>query len=171
MKRKLFFLSFLLIPFLNLHAQKISGIVTDASDKQPIIGATVRIKDASGGTTTDLNGKYSINVPAHKKILVFQYIGYQSKEVKIEKDTILNISLTHSNSDLKEVVVIGHGAQKKQNITGSVSTVRTEVAIGNSGISPRTFSVFPDITGVFHCDCGMQQPGNYFRHFPNTAMM
>jgi Ca-activated chloride channel homolog len=130
MKRKLFFLSLLLITFLNLRAQTISGIVTDAKDKQPIVGATVRIKDASGGTTTDLKGKYSINIPADKKILVFQYIGYQSKEVKIEKDTVLNISLTRSNSDLEEVVVIGHGAQKKQTITGSVSTVRTEALMG-----------------------------------------
>ena len=141
MKRKLFFLSFLLIPFLNLHAQKISGIVTDANDKQPIVGAIVRIKDASGGTTTDLNGKYSINVPADKKILVFQYIGYKSKEVKIEKDTVLNISLIRSNSDLEEAVAIGHGAQKKQDITGSVSTVKAEVLQGRvAGVTTKNNS-------------------------------
>ncbi|MEJ6981120.1 von Willebrand factor type A domain-containing protein [Pedobacter sp. P351] len=124
MKRILFSIILLFVVF-TLQAQKITGIVTDAKDKQPLIGATVNVKNSTISTATNSNGKYSIKLTVDNAVLVFSYIGYKSKEVKIGKDTIINVSLNPSNSTLEEAVVIGYGTEKKD-LTGSVAGVMNQ---------------------------------------------
>ena len=100
---------------------RISGIITETNGS-PILGASVLIKGTSIGTISDLDGKYSINVPDNKSILVFSYIGYEKQELKAGKQ-ILNVVLEETAKAMDEVVVVGYGTQKKVNLTGAVSSV------------------------------------------------
>ena len=102
----------------------ITGTLTD-EEGEPLIGAKVKIKDTNTATTTDIDGKFNINV-ATGSALEFIYIGHQTQEIKITNQTVLNVTLAASSKDLDEVVVVGYGVQKKINLTGAVSTVTGE---------------------------------------------
>lgn len=100
----------------------LAGKVTDEKgDGLP--GVSVVIKGTQRGTTTNGEGKYSLNVPDEKTILVFSFVGYTTKEVMVGKQTQLNLSLQTDTKALEEVVVVGYGTQKKVNLTGAVSTI------------------------------------------------
>ena len=109
----------------NQAERRISGVVKDASG-ETIIGANVIVKGSSSGTITDVNGRYSLNVP-EGATLQFSYIGYNTVEVKIEKQNNINITMNEDSQALDEVVVIGYGTQKKVNLTGAVSSVKGDV--------------------------------------------
>jgi len=100
---------------------RISGTITEANGS-PVLGASVLLKGTSIGTISDLDGKYSINVPDNNSILVFSYIGYEKQELKASRQ-ILNVVLTETAKAMDEVVVVGYGTQKKVNLTGAVSSV------------------------------------------------
>lgn len=85
-------------------------------------GATVSILESGNGTSTNLEGEYSIQVMPGTK-LQFSYIGYVSQTILVDNKTILNVTLLPKSESLEEVVVVGYGVQKKANLTGSVSTV------------------------------------------------
>jgi TonB-linked SusC/RagA family outer membrane protein len=110
---------------MGMHAQTtVSGIVSDSSG--PIPGANIIVKGTTSGIMTDIEGKYSIkNVPA-KGILVFSFVGLQSKEVVVNKQTVINVQLSEGANNLSEVVVIGYGTQRKEAVTGSVVSLNTE---------------------------------------------
>lgn len=99
----------------------ISGIVTD-KEGESLIGVAVMEKGSASGVITDIDGNYSITVRS-KAILVFQYLGYQAKEISIDGRTTLNVVLEEDNRLLDEVVVVGYRAQTKASLTGSVSTI------------------------------------------------
>lgn len=110
----------------SMHAQtNISGTVTSADDGQPIPGANVIIKGTSNGTSTDFDGNYSIEVSSGD-ILVFSYIGYESTEVSINSQSVINITMNVDSEKLDEVVVIGYGTSKKSDLTGAISTVSSK---------------------------------------------
>jgi len=102
--------------------QKVSGFVKDIDDKSPLGYASVIIKDTNSGTATDNNGYFKITAKKGST-LVFSYLGYTSQEVTVGNDTVLNIYLTKSLSNLNQVVVTGYTSQKVKEITGSVSVV------------------------------------------------
>jgi len=100
----------------------IKGTVTD--DKGVTLpGATVSVKGAPVRTTTDVNGRYSIEVPANGKTLVFTFIGMDTKEVLIGTKTTINVALELSSTALTDVVVIGYGVQKRGDVNGAISSV------------------------------------------------
>lgn len=101
----------------------VSGIVTDENG-EPVIGASIRVKDASGGTSTDDNGNYTLTVPS-EAALIFSYIGYTAQTIAVNGQERLDVRLTidDSNANLEEVVVVGYGTQKRSDITGAVSSV------------------------------------------------
>ncbi|MDQ8005881.1 MAG: TonB-dependent receptor [Pedobacter sp.] len=101
---------------------KINGVVIDAKG-ETIPGVAVRIKGSQTTTQTNLNGAYSITVPNNQAILVFSYIGFVTQEQKINNRTQINVSLKEEQTNLNEVVVIGYGAVKKGDLTGSVGQV------------------------------------------------
>lgn len=102
---------------------KISGIVSD--DKgETIPGATVMIKGTTVGTTTDLNGEYSINVPNAKAVLEFRSIGYKPVEITVGTKRIINAILYEDAQTLDEVTVVAFGKQKKESLTSSITTVK-----------------------------------------------
>lgn len=104
--------------------RKVKGIVKDQKG-DPVIGANVVEKGTTNGTVTDLEGTYNITVPDGSVLLV-SYIGYNSQEVKVGKDDVVNISLYEDSEALDEVVVIGYGQQKKVSITGAVANIKNE---------------------------------------------
>ena len=122
---------------LALSAQnvKVTGKVTSASDKESLIGVTVKVKGGQTGAITDYDGNYTINA-AKNATLVFSMIGFATKEVAVDGQTTINVTLEDKGSDLNEVVVIGYGTVKKSDLTSSISTVKgaqiTEVTTGNA---------------------------------------
>ena len=112
--------------FLSVNqTKKISGLVKDATG-EPIIGANVKVLGTTLGTITDLDGKFSLDVPSNAKLEI-SYLGYTSVNVQIDSRTEYNIVLKEDTQTLQEVVVVGFGTQKKVNLTGSVGTVDSEV--------------------------------------------
>jgi TonB-linked SusC/RagA family outer membrane protein len=110
----------------NVSAQQITitGTVTDTKNVS-IPATSVLIKGTQTGTVADVNGKYTIKANAGQ-ILVFNSVGYTPKEVTVGNDNQINVSLSETNSQLSEVVVIGYGTQKRGNVTGAVATLRNE---------------------------------------------
>ena len=110
-------------PIVNQNQITVKGLVTD-SHGEPVTGVTVVVKGTTNGTVTDLEGKYSLNVPAGS-ILSFSYIGMKSQEIKANKPTI-NVIMQDDAIGLEEVVAIGYGYVKKKDLTGAVSSVSAE---------------------------------------------
>ena len=104
----------------------ITGKVTDVSNGEPMTGVNILVKGTTVGTTTDINGQYSINVPGSSDILVFSFIGYKIEEIPISGRSLINIALSSEALSLEEVVVIGYGTMKKSDLTGSLSQVKSE---------------------------------------------
>lgn len=100
----------------------ITGIITDEND-QELPGVNVSEKGTLHGTVTDVSGKYEIEVKGTDVTLVFSFIGYRSKEMKVGGQTIINLKMLPDVESLDEVVVVGYGTQKKATLSGSVSTV------------------------------------------------
>jgi TonB-linked SusC/RagA family outer membrane protein len=101
----------------------IRGVVKDA-DGNPISGVTIKVKGGTVATSTDKEGGFEISVGSPTAILVFTYVGFDSKEVAA--NAAGNVILTSSSEDLEEVVVVGYGAQKKSDLTGSIATVSSK---------------------------------------------
>lgn len=110
-------LSFLSMPMAAQQAS-ISGKVTD-SNGESLTGVSVYVKGSTNGTITDLDGKYSIAVPANSKLLIISYIGFQTQEIEIGNKKQINVTLTEETQLLEEVVAIGYGVQKKSDLTGA----------------------------------------------------
>lgn len=99
----------------------IAGQVLDASTNQPLIGATVWVKDSTFGTSTDIDGNFDLSFSGRNGVVVISFVGYQPQEFPIDA-VPQAISLSPDNN-LEEVVVVGYGAQKKASIIGSISSV------------------------------------------------
>ena len=115
---------------------KVSGQVVDP-DGEPLIGATVRVKDGTGGVVTDLDGNFQIDAPA-QGTLVISYVGFQDMEVAVRGRAVIEaITMQADDHTLEQVVVVGYGTQKKADLTGSVSIVNAEEMkkVSNSNIS------------------------------------
>lgn len=130
---KRFLLSSLLVLFIQVtfgQTKTINGTVKNKADGIPIPGVTVLIKGTTNGSTTDFDGKYSIAI-APGAILTFSYIGYETKQIKIDGQQIVNINLEETTSKLDEVVIVGFASQKKTNLTGAVASIDVAKTIGS----------------------------------------
>ena len=112
----------LLAPNLRAQTRTVAGAVV-GSDGASIPGVTVLVKGGKEGTSTDVDGKYSLAVPANATTLVFSYVGYDSREVPIGGASTINATLTVNPTGLQEVVVVGYGTQSRRDLTGNVATV------------------------------------------------
>jgi TonB-dependent starch-binding outer membrane protein SusC len=104
----------------------VQGQVTDAATGEPIPGVNIVIQGTAIGTATDLNGEYSLNVPALDRILVVSAIGFQSQEIAIEGRTTINVELSVAAIAIDDVVVVGYGTLRSRDLTGSVGTVNMQ---------------------------------------------
>jgi len=117
-------LIFTLLFSLTVLSQKtVKGIVKDA-DGIPLMGATILVKGASVGATTDFDGKYTIKLPKKATTLLFSFISFATQEVVVGNKSILNIQLKPDAKALEEVVVIGYGSVRKSDLTGSVTSIK-----------------------------------------------
>lgn len=103
----------------------ISGVVLDQSG-EPIIGANVVERGTTNGTITDLDGRYSLEVSSDRATLQISYIGYNTLEMAIAGNSVLNVSLREDTQRLDEVVVVGYGVQKRASVTGSVASLQAK---------------------------------------------
>jgi TonB-linked SusC/RagA family outer membrane protein len=103
----------------------VTGNVQDEKG-EALPGVNVTVKGTSIGTTTDVNGNYSLNLSEKQDVLVFSFIGYATQEVAVNDRAVLNVTLEEDVKSLDEVVVVGYGTQKKKDITGSVAVVEME---------------------------------------------
>ena len=104
----------------------IEGIVVDNSNNEPIVGATLRLKGGSKGTTTDLNGRFVLNGCSPHDVFVVTYIGYEPKEITVGKKRNFHVYLTENATELDQVVVTGFQELKKKSFTGSATVVTKE---------------------------------------------
>jgi TonB-linked SusC/RagA family outer membrane protein len=104
---------------------KVSGTVSDTTGVA-LAGVGVRVRGTQTGTATDINGRFTVTVPDANSVLIFSYIGFTSQEVPLNGQTNFNIRLKGSSSSLQEVVVTGFGTQKRESITGSISSVTSK---------------------------------------------
>ncbi len=111
---------------ISVQQQKtVSGKVTD-SGGQPLPGVTVLVKGTTQGTVTNVDGEYNIpNVPENAT-LQFSFVGMRTQEVVVGSQSTINVSMVEDAIGIEEVVAIGYGIQKKENVIGSVTTIRTE---------------------------------------------
>ncbi|HEX3080742.1 MAG TPA: carboxypeptidase-like regulatory domain-containing protein, partial [Puia sp.] len=103
---------------------RITGKVTGANG-EPLAGVSVTVKGGTAGTNTDNNGVYTMTVPSDATLVV-SYIGDETKEVKVNGQSVVDIQLFPSNKLLDQVVVVGYGAQKQKDITSAISIVNTK---------------------------------------------
>lgn len=114
--------------------KQVSGRVTDASGIT-IPGVTVIIKGTTRGTTTNLDGRFSLENVSENAVLVFSFIGMNTEEVSVAGRSSLNVVMKEEAVGLEELVVVGYGTQRKENLTGAVSTINTDKAIGSRPIT------------------------------------
>lgn len=126
--RKIISVILLLVAVQLVTAQsvKVSGTVTASEDGLALPGANIIVMGTtSQGTITDIDGKYTINVPVGKSI-VFRYVGYKDQTVEVKQAGVINIALQSADHILNEVVAIGYGTMKKSDLTGSVASIKSD---------------------------------------------
>ena len=125
----LFMISFLLLmSFSTIQAQQnktIQGTVTDVNG-MPIPGANIIEKGTNNGTQTDFDGKYTLQNVKVGSVISMSFVGYESKEVTVSSNSIINVTIEEDSSELDEVVVIGYGTVKKSDLTGAVSSIKAD---------------------------------------------
>ncbi|MBC3539207.1 TonB-dependent receptor [Rufibacter sp. H-1] len=121
----------LLVAFLMLNIEQaaaqqrtITGKVSGGG--APLIGVSVALKGTTTATATDVDGNYSIPVPDNNGTLVFSYIGFLTQEVPVGTQSSINVTLLQDAKALEEVVVVGYGTQQKRDVTGSISSVKSQ---------------------------------------------
>ncbi len=109
----------------NQDLLKVTGIVLD-NNGQPLPGANILEKLTNNGTLTNFDGEYSINVSSTNATLVISYVGFETKEISVDNQKKIDITLSPDTQSLDAVVVVGYGVQRRSDITGAVSSIATE---------------------------------------------
>lgn len=113
--------------FRNVDRQEtVTGTVVDAGTGETMPGVNIIILGTDTGTTTDLDGSFSLNVPSLQETLIFSYIGYQRQEIPIEGRTEIHVELEMQIFGTEELVVVGYGTRARETLTGSVSSISGE---------------------------------------------
>lgn len=106
--------------------REVKGTVVSAGDNLPIPGVNILVEGTNSGTVTNFDGEFSLSVPGDNAVLIFSAIGFLNKEITVDDEDNLSIILEEDIQALEEVVVIGYGAVKRRDLTGSVVSVSTE---------------------------------------------
>ena len=158
-KKVLIFIFFLFFSLFSFAQQKIivtSNVLTE--NNVPLAGVSVNVKGSSGGTTTDAEGKFAIQV-SKGAILILSFVGYEEKQVKINNEkSAINIQMVSTTLALGEVVVVGYGVQKKVTITGSVASVPI-TQMRQSSVPNMANSLAGRISGLTSIQSGGSMPG------------
>ncbi|MFY0606661.1 MAG: TonB-dependent receptor [Cyclobacteriaceae bacterium] len=113
--------------FFSVFAQErtVSGVISDGETGETLPGVTVLLKGTTNGTITDFDGNYRLSV-SEGDVLVISFIGYETQEIPVGAQSIIDVSLTTDIEQLEEVVVIGYGTQKKKVLTGSIASIGSD---------------------------------------------
>lgn len=122
--KKLLILTLCIIPLLLSAQGLVTGIVVD-SNKEPLVGVSVVVRNSNTGTITNLEGKFAIRATA-KDSLIFSYIGFQKISLKATPSAEMTVKMTEDTKNLDEVVVIGYGEQKRKDITGALGEIKVD---------------------------------------------
>lgn len=114
------------LPIRSVQEYRISGTVTNASNGEPIEGATVVVRGAGVSTKTDQSGAYTIEIPYRQAVITVSYIGFQPQQISVEGRERIDVELIDDVTALDDVVVVGYATQKKENVLGSVATISTK---------------------------------------------
>jgi TonB-linked SusC/RagA family outer membrane protein len=125
-KLLVFFLFLSLAGWAQAQTESIKGTVVSSEDNSPLTGVSISLKGKTTGTTTDSSGSFAL-VAAPGDVLQVSYVGYTSREIRIDNNTNLSITLESGASKLNEVVVVGYGTQLKRNVTSSISKLDNKV--------------------------------------------
>jgi len=101
----------------------VTGKITDLNSGEPMPGVNIIIKGTTKGVSSNFDGTYSIDISSTKDVLVFSFLGYTVQEIPVGNKKNINIKLSESTQQLDEMVVIGYGAMKKRNLTGSITSI------------------------------------------------
>lgn len=125
--RKLLLMLVMVFSFTIIHAQEkvVTGLVTDANDGMGIPGVSVVVKGTTIGTTTDIDGNYTLNVNANATI-IYSFVGYRPQEILVGSQPQINVFLSVETENLSEIIVIGYGTIKKEDKTGSVTSISSK---------------------------------------------
>jgi TonB-linked SusC/RagA family outer membrane protein len=104
----------------------VTGKIVSSADNQPLPGVNVVVKGTTIGSTSDINGAFTLNIPDPNSTLVFSFVGYQTKEVVLSGQKELDITLVEETQELQEIVVVGYGVQKKSVVTGAISSIKAD---------------------------------------------
>ena len=125
------FLFFLFVGISYGQGKEITGTITDSETGDPVISASVIIKNTAIGASSDFDGKFKLSAK-EGDVLVITSLGYNDLEVVITAENNFTIQLVQSTALLDEIIIVGYGAQKKVNLTGSVVTIKSEDMVKNS---------------------------------------
>lgn len=125
---KLFFLLAVLTCSISSFAQghRVSGTVFDEETGIAIPGVTIVERNTQNGTTTDVNGKFSLQVASGNAVIVVSFVGYQKQEIPVDNRSSIDVTMQVEVTDLSEIVVIGYGTQRKKVVTGAIANVSSE---------------------------------------------
>lgn len=118
----------------SAQTQTVTGTVTSAADGEPLIGASVTIKGAKDGVTTDIDGNYTIKA-AQGTTLTFSYVGFTPRDIKVNGNR-LDVALTENSESLNELVVVGYGVMKKKLVTGATAQIKGDEIAKMNTTSP-----------------------------------
>lgn len=136
-KTKLILIGILMLSSFSMFAQQtLTGIVKDLAAGDNLPGVNVVVKGTTNGTSTDFDGKFQLKNIKTGDILVFSFIGYQSKEVTIGNNFNITVSLTESSQKLEEVVIIGYGTTTVKDATGSLTSIKAKDLNKGAIVSP-----------------------------------
>jgi len=132
----------------SLFAQHIvNGVVTGSDTKETLPGVNIVVKGTTKGVITDLDGHYTIEFQDDEKVLQFSYTGYETSEIEVGRKNIINVELKVISELLEEIVVIGYGTVRKSDLTGAVSSIKSEEINKITSINPEQ-SLQGKVTGV-----------------------
>src|SRR5690606_11973663 len=121
----LYFL-FLLLGSEAIAQQTVTGTVTDAESKESLPGVNILVKGTTSGTTSDIDGRFSLSFSDPQAVLVFSFVGYDTKEVAVGNSSQIDVSLDPDLSELGEVVVVGYGTVKTSSVTSAISKIEND---------------------------------------------
>ncbi|MCL3779461.1 TonB-dependent receptor [Prolixibacteraceae bacterium JC049] len=127
--------------------KSITGVVTSADDGATLPGVSVVVKGTTLGVVTDIDGKYTLDVPNDATTLVYSYVGMQAKEEIINGRTKIDVKLSADVVDVDEVMVVAYGTTKKESFTGSAGTIKSE-DLAKRQVSNVTKSLAGQVAGV-----------------------
>ncbi|QZT37822.1 TonB-dependent receptor [Halosquirtibacter xylanolyticus] len=147
--KSLLFMLVLLLSFPSFAQKfKVTGVVKDINSGETLPGVNVMIKGVKRGVITDIEGRFVIKTPNPSSTLVFSFIGYKRKSVAVKGRSVLDVALETMTTELDETVVIGYGSIKKSDLSGSVSSVKSEEL--NNTPNPDVVSALQGkVAGVF----------------------